>query len=130
MSATYNTFLCKASTFSFMRQRLYIGYAFLEGFVVNGIGREDCKIRPQTWKTQFSFFFFFQFGASPQKRGQLPALLESTLVKVAHGPHLHSWKLRGTESRSQEWITRLDAQRTHRFSIKNTGRTKFPEKRF
>ena len=77
-----------------------------------------------------SFFFFFQFGGSPQKRGQLPALLESTLVKVAHGPHLHSWKLRGTESRSQEWITRLDAQSTHRFSIKNTGRTKFPEKRF
>lgn len=52
-----------ASTFSFMRQRLYIGYAFSEGFVVNGIGKPKAekivKSDHRPGKLRLFFFFFY-----------------------------------------------------------------------
>lgn len=74
-----------ASTFSFMRQRLYIGFAFSEGFVVNGIGKPKAvgivksDHRPGKLRLLFSFL---QFRGRPQKCEQLPALLESIWLRV------------------------------------------------
>ena len=121
-----------ASTFSFMRQRLYIGYAFSEGFVVNGIGKPKAekivKSDHRPGKLILFFFFFLQFRGSPQKRGQLPALLESTWVRGAHGPHLH--RVGNCEGQNQEarsgspdWM-----HRGHRFSRKNTEEQSFQKR--
>lgn len=58
-----------ASTFSFMRQRLYIGYAFSEGFVVNGIGKPKAEkiVKSDHRPGKLRLFFFFTVQRKPSE---------------------------------------------------------------